>query len=116
MTFKYVDLKYLNEISGGKRDLLLEMIQIFNSEVPGYIKLMNNFYEGRNWEALARLSHKAKASASIMGMKQLSSDLKDLELLAHEQKDTGLYPSILKSIENQFIAAMEELEQFKQNL
>jgi HPt (histidine-containing phosphotransfer) domain-containing protein len=116
MTFNFIDLKYLNEISGRKKDLLHEMIQIFNSEVPGYIKLMNEYYESRSWEALARLSHKAKASASIMGMKQLSSDLKDLEMLAHEQKDTGLYPSLLKSIENQFIAAMEELEQFKQTL
>jgi HPt (histidine-containing phosphotransfer) domain-containing protein len=116
MRFKYIDLKYLNEISDGKKDLMMEMVQIFNSEVPGYIRSMNQYYESGNWEALGKLSHKAKASASIMGMKQLASDLKDLELLAQEQKDTRLYPALLKSIEDQFLAAMEELKLFKQTL
>jgi HPt (histidine-containing phosphotransfer) domain-containing protein len=113
---KYVNLKYLNEISGGNKELILEMIQIFKSEVPGYIKLMNEFYEKGKWEALGKLSHKARASASIMGMKQLADELKSLELLAQEKKDTQLYISFLRSIENQFLAAIDELELHAKNL
>jgi HPt (histidine-containing phosphotransfer) domain-containing protein len=113
---RHVDLQYLNEISGGNSELLIEMIEIFNSEVPGYLKLMNEFYENGNWEALGKLAHKAKASASIMGMKQLAIELRDLELLAQESKDIQSYPSLLHSIENKFIAAIEELKLFAKNL
>ncbi len=113
---KHIDLKYLNDISGDDKELILEMIQIFRSEVPGYIKLMNEFYENRKWEALGKLSHKARASASIMGMKQLADELKNLELLAQEKKDTQLYISFLRSIENQFLAAIEELELYAETL
>jgi HPt (histidine-containing phosphotransfer) domain-containing protein len=112
----HVDLRYLNEISGGNRELLLEMIEIFNSEVPGYLKLLNEFYDKGNWEALGKLAHKARASASIMGMKQLATELRDIELLAKENKDIHSYPSLLHSIENKFIAAMEELKLFAKTL
>jgi HPt (histidine-containing phosphotransfer) domain-containing protein len=113
---QHVDLQYLNEISGGSRELLIEMIEIFNSEVPGYLKLMNDFYEKGNWEALGKLAHKAKASASIMGMKQLTTELREIELLAQDERDIQSYPTLLHSIENKFIAAMEELKLFAKTL
>lgn len=116
MTTQNIDLQYLNEISGGNRELLIEMIEIFNSEVPGYLKLMNEFYEKGNWEALGKLAHKAKASASIMGMKQLATELRGIELLAQENRDIQSYPSLLQSIENKFIAAIEELKLFAKTL
>ncbi len=116
MKTRYVDLQYLNEISGGKKDLLMEMIEIFNSEVPGYVNLMHGYCNIKNWMALGKLCHKAKASASIMGMKQLCGELEDLELLTKEEKDTQLYPSFIRSIEIQFNNAMEELNQFAKTL
>ena len=116
MKTRYIDLQYLNEISGGKKELLIEMIEIFNSEVPGYVKLMDEYCKIQNWMALGKLCHKAKASASIMGMKQLCDELKNLELLTIEEKDTQLYPSYIRSIDIHFNNAREELNQFAKTL
>ncbi len=116
MDTKHVDLNYLKEISGEKKDLINEMIEIFNSEVPGYVKLLHEYYKNRNWEALEKLSHKAKASASIMGMKQLTGELKELELLAKEKKDNKHIPALLQSIESEFLAAIKELKSFTKTL
>jgi HPt (histidine-containing phosphotransfer) domain-containing protein len=116
MKSKNIDLEYLNEVSGGNTGLILEMIQIFNSEVPGYLKLMKEFYSSGNWVALGRLAHKAKASASIMGMNNLANELKNLELLTQEKSDPQPDPSILGTIEDQFLVAIEELKSFAMTL
>jgi HPt (histidine-containing phosphotransfer) domain-containing protein len=116
MKSEHIDLEYLNEISGGNKALIIEMIQIFNSEVPGYLNLMKEFHASENWEALGKLAHKARASASIMGMNHLANELRDLELITQEKKDPQLYPSLLSSIENQFLIAMEELRLFAKTL
>ncbi len=113
---QYIDLKYLHEISGGEKDLILEMISIFNTEVLDYLSLMNSLLEEKNWDSLGKLAHKAKASASIMGMKQLTNDLRDLELLAKENKDSELYSYYIKIIKNQFISAIEELKLISKDL
>lgn len=116
MEFKYVDLKYLNEMSGGDKGLITEMIQIFNSEVPGYLTLMNKYNKDKKWESLGKLAHKAKASASIMGMHQLTNELRNLELLAKDKKETHTYPSLIQSIEQQFNGAMDELGNINKTL
>jgi HPt (histidine-containing phosphotransfer) domain-containing protein len=110
MEQKITNLDYLNEISAGDRRLVLEMITIFNAEVPCYLKSMNQLLEAGNWEALGKLAHKAKASASIMGMNETANDLKYLEELANKKKDIDKYSSYVSSIEKKFKAAMEELK------
>jgi HPt (histidine-containing phosphotransfer) domain-containing protein len=110
MAIKYTNLDYLNEISGGDNRLLLEMIEIFNTEVPGYLQRMNQLLEMGDFEGLGKLAHKAKASASIMGMNEVATDLKDLERLA-EIKDMEKLPSHILSIQQKFNSAIDELDQ-----
>ncbi len=116
MTPGIVKLDYLNEMSGGDKSLILEMIQIFNSEVPGYVKRMEELLKENNWEALGKLAHKAKASASIMGMKNVAKDLKELERLTNKEINFKLIQSYVKTISGQFMSATEELKMIAKTL
>ena len=113
---KHIDLNYLKEMSDGDTELIREMIDIFITEVPTYLSLMKEHHQKEDWDALGKLAHKAKASASIIGMKQLTNELKNLELLAKEKKEAGLYSSRILSIENQFNSAIEELKRVSKTL
>ncbi len=113
---EYINLNYLNEISEGDNQLISEMIDIFISEVPSYLKMMHKYQEDKDWDALGKLAHKAKASSSIMGMGQLTNELKDLELLAKENREPGLYLALVKRIENQFNSAIKELKLISKTL
>jgi HPt (histidine-containing phosphotransfer) domain-containing protein len=42
---------------------------------------MHQLADQEKWEELGKLAHKAKASASIMGMSDLAAELKQLEQL-----------------------------------
>lgn len=116
MTSGIVKLDYLNEMSGGDKSLILEMIQIFNSEVPGYVKLMEELLKENNLEALGKLAHKAKASALIMGMKNVAEDLKELERLTNKETNLKLIQAYVKTISGQFMSATEELKMIAKTL
>lgn len=111
-----VKLDYLNEMSGGDKSLILEMIQIFNSEVPGYVKRMEKLIKENNWEALGKLAHKAKASASIMGMKNVAEDLKELERITNKEINIKLIQTYVSKISGQFMSATEELKMIAKTL
>ncbi len=110
MNCQSIDLDYLNEMSGGDRELIIEMIDIFISEVPGYLSHMNESLRKKDWNALEKFAHKAKASASIMGLNKLAGDLKELELITGNGENIHLYPGYAKSIEEQFSSAIEDLK------
>ncbi len=113
---KTVNLDYLNEMSGGDRELILEMITIFINEVPEYISRMRDALNTENWDELEKLAHKSKASALIMGMHMLADDLRDLETDTRESRNVDLYPSYVEKVEQQFIFAIKELRQISKTL
>ena len=116
MESKITNLSYLNEISGGDKNLILEMILIFNTEVPEYLNRMNQLLADKNFESLGKLAHKAKASASIMGMKDVADELKCLEKLTAEKKEQDKYPSMVNHINTKFRSAIEELKLISKTL
>lgn len=110
MDHKFINLDYLNEMSGGDRNMILEMISIYITEVPGYVSRMKEYLKSGNIEALGKLAHKAKASASIMGATKLAEDLRELEQLAKDGEKVNLYGDYVKRIAEQFNFSIEELK------
>jgi len=110
------DLSYLQEMAGGNKMLILEMISIFKSQVAEFADEMDKLLGNKEYELLGKLAHKAKSSVAIMGMSDLAEDLKTLELLAKDKKNTRLYPTILKNFREGTSEAIEELEVVEKNV
>ncbi len=104
------DLSYLREMSGGNRELILEMIGIFKEQVVEFSQEMDKYLNDKEFELLGKLAHKAKSSVSIMGMQELAKDLKNLENLAREGKKTGSYAGIIQKFKDETAEATEELD------
>jgi HPt (histidine-containing phosphotransfer) domain-containing protein len=71
---------------------------------------MDNLLEKKDYEQLGKLAHKAKSSISIMGMKDLAIELKTLENLARDGKQTETYKGMIASFKNQTQLAIQELK------
>ena len=102
------DLSYLQEMSGGNRELVIEMIDIFKSQVVEFGKDMKNHLQKKEFEQLGKLAHKAKSSISIMGLNNLVKDLKTLENLAREGKNPEKYPELISNFVKVTTEAIEE--------
>jgi HPt (histidine-containing phosphotransfer) domain-containing protein len=110
------DLSYLNEMSGGNRELIQEMISIFMSQVDEFAKDMETYLQNKDYEKLGKLAHKAKSSVSIMGLSKLAKDLKILEELTKEGKENIKYQKIVKNFRDETSEAVEELLVVKKNI
>ncbi|NBC83163.1 MAG: hypothetical protein GVY19_07250 [Bacteroidetes bacterium] len=111
-----VELTYLKEMSGGNKELALEMIDIFISQVKEFSVSMQEHYDNQKFENLGKLAHKAKSSISIMGLEDLAKDLKRLELMAKEGKQVEEYPVIMEKFNVQTSEAIDELNDITKNI
>ena len=107
---RYVDLSYLENMSGGSQELVKEMVEIFVAQIPEFILDMKNYLEKKDYQSLGLLAHKAKSSVAIMGMEELAQHLKDFELLAKDELDIEKYPLFIDKFEKDCNEAIEELQ------
>lgn len=103
------DLSYLREMSGGNKELILEMVGIFKEQVVEFADEMDKHLTNKEYELLGKLAHKAKSSVSIMGMQDLARDLKNLENLASEGKKIDSYAGLIQKFRQETADASEEL-------
>jgi len=114
--YKYIDLTYLVEMSDSNKDLMIEMIGIFTTQVTDFSKQLNVLYKENNYFELGRLAHKAKSSVSIMGMTDLAKDLKELENNAKENLETESYEATIIKFCNETEGAIQELKDVLEKL
>lgn len=103
-------------MSGGNKDLVLEMIHIFREQVSEFSIEMDKHLASHDYEALGKLAHKAKSSVSIMGLHDLATDLKDLENLARDGKKPETYVEIVENFKQTSAVAIQELEVVSANI
>ena len=80
------DLSYLQQMTGNEREVIKEMIELFLNQLTEMRVDIELLVNSKNWFELSRLAHKIKSSALVMGIGQMSEDMKELELLAKEGK------------------------------
>jgi HPt (histidine-containing phosphotransfer) domain-containing protein len=110
------DLSYLKEMSGGNKELVLEMISIFRDQVAEFSSEMEKHLASHDFESLGKLAHKAKSSVSIMGLQELASDLKDLENFARDGIKPESYAGIVEKFKQVTGVALQELEVVSANI
>jgi HPt (histidine-containing phosphotransfer) domain-containing protein len=110
------DLSYLREMSGGNKELVLEMITIFREQVAEFTTEMEKLLAKGEYDLLGKLAHKAKSSVSIMGLQDLAVDLKDLENLARDGKKPESYAGIIEKFKMETTIALQELEVVSDNI
>jgi HPt (histidine-containing phosphotransfer) domain-containing protein len=105
-----IDLSYLREMSGGNKELVLEMISIFKSQVVDFAVEMDQLLKNKDYISLGRLAHKAKSSVSIMGLNDLACQLKDLENSTREGKNVSNYALAVAGFKKETEEAARELD------
>lgn len=111
-----IDLSYLREMAGGNKELVLEMISIFKSQVIEFGENMDQLLNSKQYELLGKLAHKAKSSVAIMGLEDLAQRLKDLENSARDGKNIESYAKTVVAFKQETAEAVRELNTVTNNL
>jgi HPt (histidine-containing phosphotransfer) domain-containing protein len=115
MEYKYINVEYLDSVSGGDPDITKEIVSIFREQVIEAYDEMLKLNADRDYISLGQLAHKVKSSAAIMGMSELASMLKTFELQAREKLEPDRYPAYIERFRTETTAAVAELEDMIKN-
>jgi HPt (histidine-containing phosphotransfer) domain-containing protein len=77
-TMRY-DLSYLNQVFQGNREMINNIINLFLQQVPEYIREMEECVRKNEPLSLHPLAHKAKSSISMLGIKDMETDILQIE-------------------------------------
>jgi HPt (histidine-containing phosphotransfer) domain-containing protein len=107
--FTFADLSYLESMTTGNNELLIEMIGIFIDQIPEFTDGLQDHLDKGELNALGALAHKAKSSVAVLGMKDLATDLKTLELSAKAGTNPDQYPILVNRFNEQVQTTKTEL-------
>ena len=110
------DLNYLRTMSGDNQELISEMIDIFNSQVIEFSADMQNLLNKKDYDSLGKLAHKAKSSVAIMGMNDLSTSLKELEINTKNVARVESYQGYINFFKTECTQACIELLDYKNKI
>jgi HPt (histidine-containing phosphotransfer) domain-containing protein len=75
------DLQYLREYSSNDNDFIVEMIELFLNNTPGFLKEMQEAFDEYDYPTVGKIAHKIKPSMTFMGI----SNGKEVCLALEEQ-------------------------------
>jgi HPt (histidine-containing phosphotransfer) domain-containing protein len=114
--FKFINPGYLETVTGGDKDIIQELVDMFRQQTFEVTNEMKSLLANKEYFTLGLLAHKAKSSVAIIGMAELAAMLKTFELDAKAGKDTGMYATYIARFESETRSAIEELEKYVSNL
>ncbi len=110
------DLKWLNEMSGGDKNLIIEMIKLFIDIVPGTIADFNKNLAETNWEGLRNIAHKYSTQVSYMGINSIIADVKNVEIYSLKQQNIEVIRKLIHKINSVSVEAVNVLKSISDNL
>jgi len=115
MNYRFINMEYLDSVSGGDTDIIKEIVGIFTEQsIEIYNEMVALLAQGKYTE-LGLLAHKAKSSVAIMGMNDLANMLKTFELQAKAGQENQLYESYINRFHEETNEAVKELEHIINN-
>jgi len=115
MDYKFINTDYLDSVSDGDTEIIRELVNLFRDQVAETHIQMKRLFSEKDYNSLGLLAHKAKSSVLIMGMNDLGSMLKTLELQAKEGIETDKYESYITRFANDTSEAVNELDDLVNN-
>ena len=91
-----IDLSYLRVTTNDDKELIAQLIGIFTDQLPELEQDIKHSFDSKNWDSLMQAAHKAKNSFEMMGIQDQAIELKRIELLAIEAKDSTELGSLIE--------------------
>lgn len=113
---RHVNLNFLREISEGSNDLMRDLISMFINQVPTFSEQMDVYLKNEDYSTLAKLAHKIKNSVAMMGIEELTNDMKKLETLCNTKPNFKEIESVVNRFKSISAEASDELRMILETL
>jgi PAS domain S-box-containing protein len=104
------DLSYLKSASNNNEEFIKEMISTFLTTMPKSIEEIRTFTKQKEWEKLARATHKIKPSITLMGLHVAKASAIEIEAIAKTKKPTENFSQLVEDFCLLLDASLENLK------
>lgn len=109
-TVRY-DLSYLNQVFQGNREMINNIINLFLQQVPEYIREMEECVRKNEPLSLHPLAHKAKSSVSMLGIKEMETDILQIEQDSKHLRNLDGLPKLVTRVKDNCQIVYGELKE-----
>jgi HPt (histidine-containing phosphotransfer) domain-containing protein len=110
MTYNYINLDYLNTMTGGDDDMKREMLSMLIVEIPDEMGKLQAATAAADWEEVFQISHKFKTTLSFIGNEDLTNTNKTVEHCSRHRIDVEEIPPMVAQIAEKIPFVMTELK------
>jgi HPt (histidine-containing phosphotransfer) domain-containing protein len=110
MTYKYINLDYLDTMTGGDDDMKREMLSMLITEIPDEMAKLQAATTAADWEEVFQISHKFKTTLSFIGNEDLVNTNKTVEHCSRHRIDVDEIPPMVAQIAEKIPFVMAELK------
>jgi HPt (histidine-containing phosphotransfer) domain-containing protein len=111
-----INLTYLQEITGGDDEMMVEMINLFLEDIPSYLKMMEKHYQVGEFTQIGMQAHKLKPTLQYAGLSQMVELIKEVESIGKSGEQTDKIPDLLEALNKQKEQAIPALEKKKEEI
>ena len=111
-----INLSYLEEITGGDKAMILEMLDLFICDIPAQVEKIQEFYETSDLVSLSKEAHKLKPTLQYIGLTGMFEDIKEIEQLIKTNINGDKLPDLVKNLNDASIACLPALKAKKEEL
>lgn len=108
------DLTNLNEMLGGDKKAILQMVKIFLQATPESLSELNKCFQKNDLEGVSKLAHKLKSSVDIFSISDIKQDIRRLENITRDNINLDEVPELVDKINTTLSKAIEQVEQEKE--
>ncbi len=94
-----IDLSYLEDITGGDKEMMIEMLDLFIEDIPDQIGIIKKLAEEKDLKKLGSEAHKLKPTLQYVGFFEMFELIKELEVLSKSGVYSDEILSLTKKVE-----------------
>ena len=105
-----LDLSYLEEVTGGSSEMIVEMLQLFVNDTPDQLSNIERNVKEGDWDAVRAEAHKLKPTFQYVGMDETHLLVAEVETKARNREQIERMPELVDSIKRNFNEALASFE------
>ena len=95
---KTYNLEYLEEISAGDKEFIVDMLNDFVTNTPGSLAEMDGYIASENWDELYKTVHRFIPSFEFVGAENVRNNLRIIESCAKNKTNLEKIPQLIEGV------------------
>ncbi len=111
-----INLAYLKDVADGSQEFMVEMIDIFLHQTPGYLAQLETSIEKKDWSSVAEIAHKVRPTFTFIGVDQLTQIMASIEQKARTGEDLAVISKTFNEVKPLLTRVFEKLAEMRKEL